>query len=131
MAHKCDEVGTDMSCRRTYIQLTWSAVCVFSPSRMAERMTSLHESAVRMIAPFLVKMATLSLAPVEPLEVSNPLSEYMSSMSIQGAFGDWSSDVCSSDLKNFSRLFALRILFFLLCRQVLSYSIVTDSVRLE
>ena len=31
---------------------------------MAERMASLHESAVRMMAPFLVKMATLSLAPV-------------------------------------------------------------------
>ena len=57
-----------MSCRRTYIPSTWSAVCVFSPSRMAERMASLHESAVRMIAPFLVKMATLSLAPVAPLD---------------------------------------------------------------
>ena len=64
-----------MSCRRTYIPSTWSAVCVFSPLRMAERMASVHESAVRMIAPFLVKMATLSLAPVEPLELSNPLSE--------------------------------------------------------
>ena len=49
-----------MSCRRTYIP--------FSPLRMAERMASLHESAVRMMAPFLVKMATLSLAPVEPLD---------------------------------------------------------------
>ena len=38
-----------MSCRRTYIPSTWSAVRVFSPSRMAERMASLHESAVRMI----------------------------------------------------------------------------------
>ena len=65
-----------MSCRRTYIPSTWSAVCVFSPSRMAERMASLHESAVRMIAPFLVRMATLSLAPVAPLELGSPLSEY-------------------------------------------------------
>ena len=46
---------------------------------MTERMASLHESAVRMMAPFLVKMATLSLAPVAPLELSSPLSEYMSS----------------------------------------------------
>ena len=46
---------------------------------MAERIASLHESAVRMMAPFLVKMATLSLAPVVPLEFSSPLSEYMSS----------------------------------------------------
>ena len=34
---------SDMSCRRTYIPSTWSAVCVFSPSRMAERMASLDE----------------------------------------------------------------------------------------
>ena len=68
-----------MSCRRTYIPSTWSAVCVFSPSRMAERMTSLHESALKITAPFLVKMATLSLAPVVLLELSSPLSEYMSS----------------------------------------------------
>ena len=62
-----------MSCRRTYIP----DVFVLSPSRMAERMTSLHESAVRMIAPFLVKMASLSLAPVAPLELSSPLSDYL------------------------------------------------------
>ena len=79
IVHRCDEVGTDMFCLRTYIPSTWSAVCVFSPSRMAERMASLHESAVRMMAPFLLKMATLSLAPVVPLELSSPLSEYMSS----------------------------------------------------
>ena len=24
IAHRCDEVGTDMSCRRTYIPSTWS-----------------------------------------------------------------------------------------------------------
>ena len=68
-----------MSFRRTYMPSTWSAVFVFSPLRMAERMASLHESAVRMMAPFFVKMATLSLAPVAPLELSSPLSEYMSS----------------------------------------------------
>ena len=53
-----------MSSWRTYIPSTWSAVCVFSLSRMAERIASLHESAVRMMAPFLVKMATLSRGTV-------------------------------------------------------------------
>ena len=70
VVRRCDEVGTDMSCWRTYIPSTWSTVWVFSPSRMAEKMASLHESAVRMMAPFFVKMATLSLAPVAPLELS-------------------------------------------------------------
>ena len=61
-----------MSCWRTYTPSTWSAVCVFSPSRMAERMASLHESAVRTMAPFLVRMATLSLALVHLVNICHP-----------------------------------------------------------
>ena len=54
--------------------------CFFLPiQRMSLMRVWLRQSHVRMMAPFLVKMATLSLAPVAPLELSSPLSEYISS----------------------------------------------------